>query len=259
MILEQSLRDGLSAVLDGLAVPDAPISSIRARIGAPSSVPVAFTPFRALAIAASVALIATVATPLVTPGFTASLEQRVAQILHWSPPAVPLPASLRPVLQGHAIGLSAAQHAVDFSIVPPDGLPSGSALAWIRLASTGEYSAKTHHWSTGSKYVEFGYRSADGGTFTLTASSTSMLTQAPSRYMLEERGTDKNGNPILLRRERFVWRNGDQIMTAIVGDYLSVNEIMAVRDAMHGEPVATVWPPKPSHDAVLRLIQKRPR
>lgn len=253
MVSESQLRANFFDMLERLVVPETPSASIRARVDALPVDRVERYRLKPWVPAAAAAFIVAFSLPVVAPGFTLSIEERIARILQWSPPPVPVSPSLRPMLRGRVLDLAAAKRAVDFRIVVPAGLPAGSVSTVIRVASKGIYSAKTHRWVAASKYVEFEYARRDGGTFDLIAAPGSSLAAAPSRYMLEERGTDKKGNPMVVRRERFVWRNGSQVMTAIVGDHLSAAEILAIRDAMHGFPVATVWPPKPSHGAALLL------
>lgn len=253
MVSESQLRANFYDMLGKLVVPEMPSAFIRARIDALPVERVDRYHLKPWVPAAAAAFIVACSLPVVAPGFTLSLEERVAKILQWSAPPVPVSPSLRPMLRGRVLDLAAAKRSVDFRIVPPVGLPAGSVSTEIRVASKGIYSAKTHRWVTGSKYVEFEYARRDGGTFNLIAAPGSSLAAAPLRYMLEERGMDATGKPMVVRRERFVWRNGSQVMTAIVSDHLSAKEILAIRDAMNGIPVATVWPPKPSHGATLLL------
>ncbi len=254
MGFEQQLHDGFVAMLNDLEVPEPPLAGIRARIEGPVPSSASLMSRRWLATAASVAVVATIALPLAAPAVVESLEARVAAILHWTPPAQPIPTSLRPALQGSNVDFEAARKAVNFALVAPAGLPGFAKPSFIRVASAGIYSAQTHAWTRGSKYVEFGYQRADGGDFVLIAASAESLRAPLSRYMFEDRGADKAGNPILVRRERFVWRNGDQVTAAIVSEHLSAAEIVAIRDAMHGIPIATAWPPTASPNAVKMLI-----
>jgi hypothetical protein len=253
MVSEVQLRNDVSAMLQGIAIPDAPVARIRAAMGAMPPGPPVRRRARAWASAAAAAVIVVGVLPAVAPGFTASVQERVLKMLRWSPPNAPVPATLKKVLVGESLDLGDAQHAVDFHVVVPTGLPEGAALVATRVASDGAYSPASHAWAAGAKHIQFSYRRGDGGTFDLTAASSSTLAEPPSRYMVEERGTDKDGNTILVKRERYVWRNGDQVTTAIVSDNLSAAEIATIRDAMHGVPIATVWPPKPRGGAALRL------
>jgi hypothetical protein len=52
-----------------------------------------------------------------------------------------------------------------------------------------------------------------------------------------ETGRVRDGVPVLMRVQKFVWRNRDQVTSAIA-DGIGAGEIAAIRAAMHGVPIA---------------------
>jgi hypothetical protein len=109
----------------------------------------------------------------------------------------------------------------------------------------GVYSHLTHSWNVGKAgVVFFDYRRTNSRSFQLVASRYDPSEGPPSKYMFEDTDVQRNGEEVILRRDKFVWRNGDQTMTAITGDGISAVEIGAIRTAMHGTPIAGVWPPR---------------
>ena len=125
------------------------------------------------------------------------------------------------------------------------------------VAPTATYSRATHIWSKGSVVTTFAYKRGDGRVFVLSAAPASSQTSPPSKYLFEDDGVDRAGNPVLVKHERFVWRNGNQLMTVIAGSGISSSEIVAIRSAMHGTPVLGVWPPQNGADEVMMRLPPR--
>lgn len=191
-------------------------------------------------LAAAVALV--VAAPRMAPGFMQTVEQQVETILRWTPPP-PAPARVESAMRSQSVTLAQARARVDFTIVPPDGLPHDARLESIVATPTGVYSNITHRWSVGDPAVSFVYRRRDAGSFTLVAERFDSRQGPPSKYIFADLG-ERNGHALLVRHERFVWRNGDQIMSAVADDRLSPREIARIRAAMSGIPLPGVWPPR---------------
>lgn len=256
MATDTQLRNGLSAMLLSVEPPSVPLEQIRERVHAPS---VLQADRRPLSIAASAAAVLVVAAslPIASPGVVQTLEAKIAAILHWSPPTERPPAAVWQAMRPQTVSLNEAQARVHFTIVPPAGVPSDATGPTISVAPTGVYSRTTHTWSVGPAIVTFTYKRSDGRSFLISAARTSSQASPPSKYTFEDRGVDKNGNPILVRHERFVWRNGDQQMTAIADDGILPAEIASIRSAMHGSAVLGVWPPK--HGADRTMVRLLPR
>jgi hypothetical protein len=208
--------------------------------------------FSPAAIAAALVL-AALFLPVLAPGLARSLEADVATMLHWTPPP-PAPRKVWSAMAPQPATLAQAQARVDFTIVPPDGLPSGASLERISTTAPGVYSKRSRSWSVGNASVAFIYRRESGGEFILWASRADPREGPPSKYMFEDMDRRSNGHEVVIRRDRYTWRNGTQTMTAITGDALNGQEIVAIRGAMRGEPVREVWPPQyGSIDKEIRL------
>jgi hypothetical protein len=251
MITDEQLRDGITAMLQRVETPTIPLEQIHARMQ-PSRMHDYRRPF-AIGAAAAAALIVAAALPIASPGVVQTLEQKIAAILHWTPPAVKPPASLYQAMKPETVSLSEAQKRVGFTLVAPTGVPSDATGPTITVAPTGVYSPTTHTWSKGPSVVVFRYTRADGQSFLVSASAAS--TQAPprSKYVFEDRGVDKAGNPILVRHEAFSWRNGDQRMSIIADEGITAAEILAIQSAMHGTAIPGVWPPPPGGADMVRI------
>jgi hypothetical protein len=257
MITDEQLHDDFTALLQGVEAPEISLERIHRRVRAPMHHD--RRPF-AIGAAAAAALAAAVALPIASPGVVQTLEQKIAAILHWTPPTVKPPASLYKAMQPQTVSLDEAQKRVNFTIVPPKGVPSDATGPSITIAPIGVYSETTHTWSTGPYVVFFAYKRAGGQSFLVSAASTSNQSGwvgPPSKYTFEDRGVDKAGNPILVRHERFVWRNGDQNMTMIADVGITAAEILAIQNAMHGTLIPGVWPPKHGGADMVRIPKPR--
>jgi hypothetical protein len=106
--------------------------------------------------------------------------------------------------------------------------------------------------------VSFSYRRADGRGFLLIADRYDPQGERPSKYMFEAMAPAPDGRPVLVKHERFAWRNGNQIMTAVEGHDISAREIDAIRVAMHGTavPRRNLHAPESGTSLKLRLITK---
>jgi hypothetical protein len=245
------LGAGLNAMMQAFEVPSVSLANIRRKIARPAQAAARAGSFYWVGSAAAVA-ISLVAMPVVAPAFVQSLEAQIEAVLHWTPPAPP-PDSIVSALRSNAGTLSQAQTRVKFVVVPPAGLPKDLASETIATMPGALFSASTHAWSVGRENVWFTYRRASGATFTLMAAAFDPRDGAPSKYVFEDE-SERDGRAILVRHDKFLWRNGDQVMTAITSDGLSAAEILAIRSAMHGTPIAGVWPPR--HRSVQRMYLK---
>jgi hypothetical protein len=253
MVADSELSNSFESMLESIDVPETPIARIHERMHA--GVPPQRTRFAIpAAVAAAIAIV--IAVPMLAPAVTQTLEQKIAAILHWSPPPVKPPPSLYQAMKPQTVSLEEAQKRVNFTIVPPQGVPSDATGPSITVGPTGFYSRTTRTWSSGPAVVMFSYKRSDGRTFLVSASGASdesAWVGPPSKYMFEDRGVDKAGNPILVRHERFVWKNGDQRMTIIADEGITAAEILAIQSAMHGIPIPGVWPPKHGADVMMRV------
>lgn len=252
MVSDAQIREGFAAMLQSIDTPGAPLEQIHRRMRGPSSIHHDRRPF-AIAAAAAVLILA-LSLPIASPGVVQTLEAKISAILHWTPPTERPPASVYQAMKPQTVSLKEAQARVHFTIVSPAGVPSDATGPTISAAPTGVYSRTTHTWSVGPTILRFVYKRSDGRSFGVSAAAASSQTTPPSKYVFEDRGVDKAGNPILVRHERFAWRNGDQIMAAVVGDGISSAEIASIRSAMHGTPVPGVWPPQHGADRVILRV-----
>jgi hypothetical protein len=255
MATDTQLRSDLTAMLQSVEPPAVPLEQIRERMQAPSAMLADHRPL-SIAAAAAAVLILAVSVPIASPGVVQTLEQKIAAILHWSPPTVRPTALVYKGMRPQTVSLREARARVHFTLVVPLGVPSDASGPTIQVSPTGVYSHTTRTWTVGPAIAMLYYTRSDGRTFGLSAEPASTQTTPPSKYTFEDRGVDKAGNPILVKHERFVWRNGDQIMTAIAGDGITPVEIAAIQAAMHGTPVRTVWPPQ--HGADVMMIRVMP-
>ncbi|MGB6984587.1 MAG: hypothetical protein WBD74_01285 [Candidatus Aquilonibacter sp.] len=253
MATDARFRCGFTAMLQSVEAPAAPLEQIRERMRVPGVVQEDRRPF-AIAVAAAVVLIVGLALPIASPGVVQTLQEKIAAILHWTPPAERPAASVYQRMKPQTVSLREAQARVRFAIVAPAGLPADAGSPTIAVAPTGVYSRATRTWRVGPAIAMFWYKRNDGRTFGLSAAPASTQTSPPSKYTFEDRGVDKAGNPILVKHQRFVWRNGDQIMTAIADDGLTAAEIATIRTAMHGVPIPGVWPPKHGADETMMRV-----
>jgi hypothetical protein len=239
MAVDSELTQGFASMLGSIDVPGVSLARIHqhAQVNAPPQ------QARFAIAAAAAALLVAVALPIASPGVVQTLAEKIAAILHWTPPSAPTPRSVYNAMKPHTVTLEQARARVTFTVTAPVGLPADASGATIMVAPTGVFSRTTRTWRVGPSALQFFYRRSGGRSFVLTAVPASTQTTPPSKYMFEDRGVDAAGNPILVRYDRFVWRNGDQIMSADAGDGISAAEIGAIESAMHGTPVPTVWPP----------------
>ncbi len=254
MATDTQLRNGLTAMLQSVEPPAVALEQIRERMQASSVVQADRRPL-SIAAAAAAVLVVAVSLPIASPGVVQTLEQKIAAILHWSPPTVRPTALVYKGMRPQTVSLREARARVHFTLVVPLGVPSDASGPTIQVSPTGVYSRTTQTWSVGPPIAMFWFRRGDGRMFSLSAAPASTQTTPPSKYSFEDRGTDKAGNPILVKHERFVWRNGDQIMTAIAGDGITPAEIAAIQAAMHGTPLHTVWPPQHGADEAITMIR----
>lgn len=248
MIADSELRRALSSLMKNVEVPNVPVATIRERMKKADAPNVLKFHFAAIAAAAAIAVVASL--PMVAPGFMQTLEGKIAEILQWTPPPA-APKGILKGLQTQTVDLKTAQKRVSFTIVEPVGLPSDASAPKIAVAKTGVYSRSSHAWHSGPAIVTFSYMRRGGGSFSITAQPVSAQSKPPSKYMFEDRGVNAAGDPVLVKHERFTWRNGDQIVTAFAGEGITASEIVAIREAMHGVPVREVWPPARDRNVLL--------
>jgi hypothetical protein len=256
MVSDVQIRDGITALLQKVEAPAVPLEAIHREARAQRIMRPDRRPF-AIAAAAAV-VIAALSLPIASPGVVQTLQEKIAAILHWTPPTQRPTPLVWKGMRPETVSLGEARARVHFRLVVPAGVPSDASGPTIAVSPTGVYSRTTGTWSLGPAIARFYYKRSNGRMFGLTAQPASTQTLPPSKFMFEDRGVDKAGNPILVRYERFVWRNGDQIMTAIAGDGIDAAEIVAIRTAMHGTAIPGVWPAQHRADAmIIRVMPPR--
>jgi hypothetical protein len=224
-----------------IEVPPVSLATIQHRMGRPARERATRTSFY-LTVAAAAA-IALALLPIVAPAFVQRLEARVVEtVLRWSPPPPPS-ASLVAALRSQPGTLAKAQSIVKFTIVAPVGLPRDVTSETIATMPGADYSSSGHAWSVGPTNVWFTYRRRRGASFRLMAGAFDPHEVAPSKYIVEEKD-EGNGRHVFIVHDKLAWRNGSQVMTAITGNGISASEIVAIRSAMRGTPIAGVWPPR---------------
>jgi hypothetical protein len=234
MYTDARIGAAFEGMMRGIEPPALLLAGIYQKLSQPPSAHQHTSLYSRYAIAAAAAVAVCVFTvPRAAPGFVQGLEARVAAVLGWEPPPAP-PRSLLNALTPQAGSLAAAQSRVPFTIVSPTGLPSDVVSMQISTAPSGVYSKATATWSKGSQAVTFTYRRGDGRSFSVLADEFDPQMGPPSKYMFEDQGTAADGREVLVKREKFTWRNGNQVMTAITSDGLSAPEIEAIRVAMGG-------------------------
>jgi hypothetical protein len=233
------IGSALATMIEGITPPPVPLLAILQKVSRPQAAAQAPPAgwLRPAVAAAAIATAIIVSVPLIAPGVVVTVEARLAQILQWTPPSVPPPDWLTSRLHAQAATLASAQARVSFRIVPPAGLPSDIRSSSVATSLTGIYNKMTRTWELGSQVVFFTYERSGNRSFTLLADRFDPRTGPPPRYMYEDTGRVRNGVPVLVRHEKFTWRNGDQIMSAIDGSGITADEIRAVQSTMHGVPI----------------------
>jgi hypothetical protein len=242
MFTEARIAAGLDAMLSQIDAPPAPLMQIRERAGRKPSVSRRRGHILWPATAVAAALVLVLVAPGVAPGFVQSVEGQIEALLRWKPPP-PAPKSVWSAMRPIPVTLAEAQAHVPFRIVPPRGLPRDVRGQKIYAGSPGVFSAGTHSWSLGAPFVSFVYRRAGGRSFSLMATRYTAGGEPPSKYMFEDMDRKTHGRELILRRDKFTWRNGDQVMTAIADGGIEAAEIVAIRSAMGGTEIPGVYRP----------------
>lgn len=253
MFTEARIAAGLEAMLRQIDAPPTPLTQIRERAGRKRSVSWQRGHILWPALAAAAALIFVLAAPAVAPGFVQSVDAQIEALLRWKqPPPAPKPvwSAMRPVV----VTLAEAQARVPFRIVPPIGVPRDVLRQKIYTGSPGVFSATTHLWTLGAPFVNFVYRRAGGRSFLLMATRYAAGGEPPSKYMFEDMDRKAHGREVILRRDKFTWRNGDQVITAIADEGINATEIVAIRSAMHGTEIPGVYQP-PQHGGTVMQVR----
>jgi hypothetical protein len=237
---------GMRAMMNGIAVPPTPV------IASAFATPRRKTHgTRAAAAVAACIVLAAAAVPLTSRSIVETLEQKIYQIIGFTPPKAPA----TPLDGAHAriVSLDEARGAAGFPLVAPTGLPADAQLKDIMMLPTATYGQGA--WSKNlHDTVQFEYARGDGRMFSLIAAKRDP-SETYSKYMFEDVGSTEKSGPRLKRFNRVVWSNGDQVI-AVIDDGISVEEIDAIRTSMGGVPIPTVWPLK--HGRVVKIVVGKP-
>lgn len=258
MFTDERLIAALTAMVRGIDTPPAPLHEIQQKIARSDAAPP--RPSRnlrpALAIAAAVAVLVA-AFPSTSLGLVQTIEARYRSALQAmggiAPPSAP--KALVSTLTPQIATLASAQSRVGFTITPPAGLPHDVVSARIHTIPTGIYSKITRSWKTGPSEVTFTYRRSGGRSFDLLADRFDPQAGLPSKYLFEALDPAPDGRPVIVKHERFAWRNGNQVMTAIAAESLSASEIQAIRIAMRGVALPRRNPHLPGAGTSLKLYR----
>ena len=233
MYADSRIRSGLESMLHHIEVPPVPLLNIQQRMLRPRAItPRSTGSYVRTAAAAAIAAIA-VSLPIVAPSVVQSVRERIAAILQWTPPPVQPPRWLTSSFTQQRTTLAGAQTMVPFRIVPPAGLPRDVTSSTIQTSSTGLYVKATRSWQKGTPAVFFNYQRSQGRSFALLADRFDPQEGPPGKYMFLDTGKVRDGIPVVIPFQKFTWRNGNQVMSAIA-DGISADEIAAIRTAMHG-------------------------
>lgn len=260
MYADARLSTAMDSMIRGIDAPAVPMTAIRARMAAPLSIPLVprRIPFGRYALA-STALLAlfSAAFPktslavvnrfetIVVDSYAAA-GRMVHRLTGWTAPPPP-PKALDAAQKSEQLSLAAAQRKVDFTIVPPAGVPSDAALVRVATMPSLVYDYKTRVWSKGAPALSFEFRRSQGRTFSLMAQVDDPRVDIPGKFVW---AVDEvpGGKVVMVKHEHFAWKNGDQMMSAEEDTGITAAEIRAIRDAMHGEPVV--------HDAKASLVKR---
>lgn len=228
--------------------------AIAARITQPQ--PVERRPSRmlqvALAAAACLAVmfVAFPASSLGLVRIVVSSYQDVIKVIGWTPPTGAPKSSVPPAAQAD---IPAAQAHLNFTLVPPSGLPADAVATKIWTAPVQIYTKATHVWKTGPAFALFTYRRSGGRSFSILVDRFDARTGTPSKYMFESQDLP-GGRTALTRHEKFIWRNGDQVTSIIAGDGISAGEIAVIRQSMNGVPIPGVFPSRHDGTTIRRYL-----
>jgi hypothetical protein len=253
--LDERFSELLTSTMGRIDVPPAPLALIRSRLDANRRAETSHRQLIVVAVTAALSIVAFVVLPLRSQSLVQDLETRYREALvrlgGSAPP--PAPRGMVSQLNARAVTLRAAQAQVPFTIVPPAGLPVDIVHAQTFVAQTGVYSKATHAWSVGGRAVTFVYERADGRSFQLMADAYDPQMRRPPKYIFEARDPDRYGRPVIIRREHFAWSNGNQVMSATVGEGLDAREIDHIRVAMHGVALTTRTNATPDHSTKAKM------
>jgi hypothetical protein len=260
MFTDARIRTALENLMASIEPPPVPSATIRGKI-ASSTVAARPAPGHvrsAIAIACVIAMLLA-AFPSVSKGIVQDLEARYRAALHalggTAPP--PAPESLIASLKSESATLATAQSRVPFTIVPPAGLPRDVVSTSLQITPSGVYSTVTHSYHIGTLVVTFNYRRANGRSFSLLADRFDPRVDLGSKYIFEADNPMPNGRPVLVKHRRFVWRNGDQVMSA-TDEGITASEIETIRIAMHGTRVALPDLGSPASGTLIKLYRINP-
>lgn len=242
MFTDARIGAALKRMVTAIDAPPVPLLEIQGKISQPQTVVRSVPRYLQLALAtAAMIAIAVLAFPSNSLGVVQTIEARyraVVQAMGGIPPAVAPPKSLLPALSPQNATPTTAQSRVSFKLVTPAGLPHDIVSAKIQTTPVAVYSKTAHAWGVGSKIVTYYYDRAGGRSFDLTAERYNPR-EPPARYMFEAKDPTADGRPVIIKHEKFAWRNGNQTMTVVEGEGITASEIEAIRVAMHGVALPT--------------------
>lgn len=245
MYADARLTEAMQTMVRGIDAPAVPMTAIRSRMAAPLApvvrrrIPLARY---GLATAAAVALFFAIfpkASLAVLDRFEHIVVDSYAaayKVMGWTPPPPP-PKSLEAGLASQRLSLAAAQAKEPFTIVVPAGVPTDATLTSIHTMPVLIYDKASKRWSKGTPAIDFRYKRAGNREFEVMAEEDDPRLGPTHKYVYA--ANDLPGGKVeLVKHERFQWKNGSQLMTAIEDDGISAAEIQTLKATMHGEPIA---------------------
>ena len=242
-------------------IPPIDVAGIRRRMSARTEWTSTRLPRTRIAVASAAAVVAGLLLTTASPALMQSIGERYVAALHAAGigPRIPqpLPQAIRSSTTPVELSLAAAQERAHFALVPPAGLPGDIASRKILAAPLAVWSKRANAWSIDGEQITFAYTRRDGRAFDIIATRFSEQSLPAPRYITNADDVPPDGKPNpKLRRENFIWRNGDQTMRVVTSAAISVREIDRIRASMHGISLPRSERPmrKPAGNRIERFV-----
>lgn len=263
MYTDSRISAAIETLLNEIEAPPIPLADIHRKIAQSQPAKRQTPPYLRAALATGViaGVLLVLSSLGLIQGIAQNIEDRYRAALQarggYAPPNPPdslWQGVLKQSWSSPNVTLAKAQSLAPFTIASPTGLPRDVVSAKIRTAPTLVYYPVTQTWRVGSRIVWFIYRRAGGRTFQLEADQFDPSSAPPGKYMFEAKDPTPDGRPVLVKHLFFVWRNGNQVMSATADMGISAPELEAIRAAMHGIAVPGRWPAPPVPGSPMKAI-----
>ncbi len=255
MLTDLQIRNAADVLWRSIDVPPLPMPHIKQSMERRGAKALGSRTPRLSRPALAFAAIVFAALPLLAYSIV-SYQTRSRQALEarggWAPP--PPPASLFARLKPKDVTLTQARLGLTFALLPPAGVPSDARLSKIELGAIGLYNRATKAWQLGPNEVVFRYDRGRSQFFNVLIQRYD-ASDLPGRYIFEDVGPDRKGNPVLIRYDQFAWRNGDQMTQATTSAAINDRAIQEIARAMHGTMLQLRWPNSDAAAGTLHVIR----